>query len=111
MRFEPLDRTIRLRQAGLQLDAELDLLAPPGVGHCYGGNVGDLRQHLHDGLDLARRYVLAAAPDHFLDAADDVVVAALVAAEEIAGAEPVVAERRRCRLLVVPVALEDRAAG
>ena len=92
-------------------DERLDLLAVALVRHADDRGqrdrlVGD--QHL---LDLARVHVEAAADDHVLGAVDDVVEAVLVAAGQVAGAEPAVAHHLGGRLGPVVVALHDVVAA
>ena len=66
-------------------------------------HAGMLVEHL---LDLARVDVVAAADDHVLLAVDDVEVAVVVDAPDVAGAEPAVGvDRGRRRVGTAPVAL------
>ena len=63
--------------------------------HAEGRGVEHLRMQLDDLLDLEGRDVLAAAADGVGAPADEVEVAVVVAAREVAGVEPQVAARRR----------------
>ncbi len=62
---------------------------------------------VEDALDLERRDVLAAAPDHVLAPVDEVEVAFGRAADDVAGVEPVVGPRLGGRLVVLQVAGEE----
>src|SRR5580704_17848709 len=110
MRLDPLDAAVGACDACLQLDAEFDLLAALGIGHRHGRNVADLGKHLYHRFDLLVRDVLATTPNHLFDPANNVVVAVLVAAKQIPGAEPAFTARCLGGFLLVPVALEYRAA-
>src|SRR5919107_544356 len=93
--------------ARLSDDEGLDLLAEGLVRDADHGRQGDRlvgEEHL---LDLAGVHVEAAADDHVLGPVDDVVVAVLVTAGQVAGAEPAVPHDLRGRLRSVVVALHD----
>ena len=63
-------------------------------------------------LDLGRRHVLAAPPDHLLLAAEEGVGAVVVLAHEVAGLQPaVVRQHRRGLLRHPPVALHHRGVA
>src|SRR3990170_4037049 len=95
----------------LQHQVGLDLLLPVLVGDGHDRRLGHRRDAAQDGLHLPGGDVLAAPPDHVLEAPDEVEVALRVLAEEVAGAEPLAAEGGgvRGRLLVVPP--QDAVAG
>ena len=63
-------------------------LAPARVGHGDDARLGDAAELRQRQLDLGGIDVLAAGDEHVLLAIDDVVVALVVAAHEIAGVEP-----------------------
>src|SRR4029079_17125598 len=84
----------------------LDLLTAQVVRHGDHRDVLYLRVRADHVLDLGRRDVLAAAADDVLLAADEVVEAALVAAGEVAGAEPALDQHLGRRLGLVEVAAE-----
>ena len=98
------------RGAVLEDHDRLDLLAVALVRDADDGgqrDVGVRHQHL---FDLARVHVVAAADDHVLGPVDDVVPAVLVAAAEVAGAEPAVLDRLLGRVGPAVVALHDVVA-
>src|SRR5690606_36842771 len=78
---EPFGRYRRPVDARLEHDVGLHLLAAARVGNADRRRLGDLVDLADHRLDLAGGDVLARAADHVLDAADDVVEAALVPAE------------------------------
>ena len=68
------------------------------IRHRDGGGFDDLAAAPQYRLDFARRDVLAGAANHVLHPPDDIEIAALVLAEQVAGAEPVANEGVRGRL-------------
>src|SRR5258708_4502711 len=98
MRENRLRRHVRFGEAGAQLEIGLHLLATLRIRDRDNRRLLDLRKVAQRRLDFVRSDVLAAALDHVLDAPDDEVIAVLVTAEEIAGAEPAAAEILGVRL-------------
>ena len=88
MAQDGLQHCIVLVLSGLQDDVGLHLLPAHIVGDRHHGGVHHRLQVLQHRLDLARGDILAGAAHHVLQTADDVEIAALVLAEEIAGTEP-----------------------
>src|SRR3954463_13959614 len=76
---------------GLERDRRPDLLAEGLVRDADHRRLADVRVLVDDLLDLARVDVEAAADDDVLLAVDDVVVAIVVDARDVAGAKPAVA--------------------
>ncbi len=72
---------------------------------------GDVGMAFERGLDLGRREVLAAPPDHFLLAADERERAVVVLAHEVARAQPSVDEHRRRLLGHLVVAAHHRGVA
>ena len=95
------------RRARGQVDDGADLLAEHVVGDADRRRVGHGRVLEQGGFDLDAVDVLAAADDHVLGPVDDVDEALVVDAGDVARVQPAVGDRRRRRLRLVPVALDD----
>ena len=96
----------------LEDDARHDLLAVLLVRHADDLHVLDLRVRVEEVLDLLRVDILAAADDHILDAAGDLVVAVRQAARKVARVEPALAvDGRRRGLGHLVIALHDVVAA
>ena len=74
--------------------ARHDVLAVVPIGNADRGGVKHGRMTQQRLIDLARRDVLAALDDQFLDAAGDEVKAIRVAVAEVAGAQPAAGKER-----------------
>ena len=72
---------------------------------------GHRRMLVQDALDLDRRDVLAAAPDHVLAPVDEVEVAVGAAPHDVAGVEPAAGPGLLGRRIVLQVAEEEVARG
>ena len=105
---EPLGRR-RVRRLA-QDDAGEHLVAAHRVGRRRDAARGHRRMLVEDALDLDRRDVLAAPPDHVLAPVDEVEVALGAAPDDVAGVEPAVGPRRLGRRVVLQVADEEIAA-
>ena len=96
---------------GLQHDDRLHLLAVRLVRHADDRDLGDgLVGHQHF-FQLARVDIESAADDHVLQPVDDVEVALLVQAADVARVEPPVADRFSRRFGPLVVALHDVVAA
>src|SRR5690606_15987638 len=91
----------------LARDEQLDRLARVLVRHAARGPLEPARMRAHDVLDLVRVRVGSGYEDPVLLAVDDVAVAALVHARNVAGTQPAVADRLRGFLRPLPVAAHD----
>ena len=101
---ERAERVAVERGAVAPHDDRRHLLAPARVRRADDRDVGDVGVRAQHRLDLGRRHVLAAGDDEVLHAPGDEEVAVGVAAAEVAGVEPAVADRRRGRGGVAVVA-------
>src|SRR6185437_8649576 len=94
-------------RTGLHLHDGADFLAEDAVRDADHRRVHDGGMAEERILDLDAIDVLAAPDEHVLDAIEDVEKALLVAAYEVAAAQPAIGEARRRRLAVVPIAFDD----
>jgi hypothetical protein len=83
------------------------LLTEPRVRNAERRRVGDTGERAQHRIDLERRNLVAAAIDHFLDAADEVKLSVGVESREVAHPEPSVDEARGIESGVVEISVEE----
>src|SRR5207302_1740744 len=84
-----------------------NLFSQARVGHRKHASAVHGGMFCEDRLDFQGRYLFAATVNQVLDPASNFQIAIFVEPAQIAGAKPVADESCRCRLRIIPIAVED----